>query len=188
MMSDSIPSSWGIRAKEGSDEARALDDILKQLGFEVGEPFGKDAIFRSAKIPEGWEKVAGSHAMHSDIYDNNGFARIGIFYKAAFYDRSANMRFHRRVGMTYDPRLPLEDRNERAKEGRVVYAYGKGDRMSFTILATFHSKVKEGEKFYEVGDRVEKEALAWLTEHYPDHMDPLAYWDQEFAGERYTYT
>lgn len=65
------------------------------LGFVFGDPIpeGKSApLFRQAKLPDGWRKVATDHSMWTNIVDSTGTPRVAIFYKAAFYDRAAFMR------------------------------------------------------------------------------------------------
>lgn len=61
------------------------------LGFTFGEPDPGDPLFMPATLPPGWSRKASDHAMGSSIVDTLGRERVGIFYKAAFYDRSANM-------------------------------------------------------------------------------------------------
>ena len=62
---------------------------FEALGFTFGEPV--DDIFVNATLPPGWtKKPHESHSMWSDIYDETGKKRVSIFYKAAFYDRSAH--------------------------------------------------------------------------------------------------
>jgi len=60
---------------------------------ELGVTFGKDVddIFIEAKLPPGWGKRATSHSMWSDLMNAEGQIVAHIFYKAAFYDRSAHM-------------------------------------------------------------------------------------------------
>lgn len=64
-------------------------DGLAALGFTLGEVVENDPLFRHVTLPEGWTKVGTDHAMHSKILDPLGRERVSIFYKAAFYDRSA---------------------------------------------------------------------------------------------------
>lgn len=66
-------------------------DAYEALGFRFGEP-GDDSLFLPAELPEGWTKRATGHNMWSEIVDSDGKHRVGVFYKAAFYDRSAHMR------------------------------------------------------------------------------------------------
>ena len=61
------------------------------LGFEFGEVVADDPIFRKAVLPDGWQKVGSDHSMWSYIVDEHGEQRVGVFFKAAFYDRHAHM-------------------------------------------------------------------------------------------------
>jgi hypothetical protein len=70
--------------------AEAPWDDLIALGFTKGEPVPGDDLFVNATLPAGWTKKATDHAMHTDILDERGVARVSIGYKAAFYDRWAN--------------------------------------------------------------------------------------------------
>lgn len=62
---------------------------LEKLGFVFGEDY--DELFVNVKFPEGWKKQATDHPMWSDLVDPSGKKRAAIFYKAAFYDRRADM-------------------------------------------------------------------------------------------------
>lgn len=61
------------------------------LGFTFGEPDERDPMFRPATLPPGWKREGSDRAMWSYIVDELGRKRVSIFYKAAFYDRSAHM-------------------------------------------------------------------------------------------------
>lgn len=61
------------------------------LGFTFGDPVPGDPLFREATLPNGWTRVGTDHSMHSDLRDDRGLTRVNIFYKAAFYDRRADM-------------------------------------------------------------------------------------------------
>ncbi len=50
-----------------------------------------DDLFVFAILPDGWKKQATDHDMHSELIDDKGVVRARIFYKAAFYDRSASI-------------------------------------------------------------------------------------------------
>lgn len=65
------------------------DEPYRALGFTFGEP--TDDLFREATLPEGWYREGTDHSMHSTICDADGYGRVGVFYKAAFYDRRADM-------------------------------------------------------------------------------------------------
>lgn len=72
-------------------EAGSGRRILESWGFRFGKVCGGDTLFQQAKLPEGWSKKGSDHDMWSYIVDGQGRERCGIFYKAAFYDRSAHM-------------------------------------------------------------------------------------------------
>lgn len=67
----------------------STDPEVVALGIEWGDPVDDDPIFRAAKLPQGWRLKPTDHAMWSNLEDAEGKVRAKIFYKAAFYDRSA---------------------------------------------------------------------------------------------------
>lgn len=64
---------------------------FEALGFVIGEVVQGDPIFTNVKLPAGWKKQATDHSMWSKLVDETGKERASIFYKAAFYDRSAHI-------------------------------------------------------------------------------------------------
>ena len=72
---------------DGSEDLAVL-----ALGIKFGERAAGDELFREATLPKGWTKQATDHAMWSEIVDETGKVRASVFYKAAFYDRSAFIR------------------------------------------------------------------------------------------------
>lgn len=48
-------------------------------------------MFCPATLPPGWTRKGSEHALWSHLLDEHGRRRAAIFYKAAFYDRSARM-------------------------------------------------------------------------------------------------
>jgi hypothetical protein len=75
------------------------DEAYIALGFTFGEPDRGDGIFRPATLPPGWSRKPTDHSMWSKFVDELGRERVAIFYKAAFYDRSAHM--HRETPHSY---------------------------------------------------------------------------------------
>jgi hypothetical protein len=67
------------------------DAAFLALGFTFGAPDVIDPIFRPATLPEGWTREASDHARWSYLVDRHAVQRVAVFYKAAFYDRSAWM-------------------------------------------------------------------------------------------------
>ena len=70
------------------------DPEFLRLGFTFGEPHSHDPLFRPATIPAGWQKQGTDHSMHVKIVDELGRERVSVFYKAAFYDRRADMHLN----------------------------------------------------------------------------------------------
>ena len=65
---------------------------FEALGFTLGDPDPADPLFAPVTLPDGWAREASDHDMWSYIVDQLGRRRVAIFYKAAFYDRRADMR------------------------------------------------------------------------------------------------
>ena len=70
-----------------------IDDqkALEEMGVKLGDHVEGDDMFRYAQLPAGWKKRATDHSMWSELIDNEGAVRARMFYKAAFYDRHANL-------------------------------------------------------------------------------------------------
>jgi len=51
-----------------------------------------DDLFYTVKLPTGWKITPTDHSMWSELKDDKGEVVANIFYKAAFYDRSAFIR------------------------------------------------------------------------------------------------
>lgn len=164
---------------------RCTREQLEELGIILGEPV--DDLFIQAKLPQGWKKVASDHSMWSYLHDEKGRERASIFYKAAFYDRSAHISLKRFLSYRTDPLCGWNaDRTTIAQsrwQGKVINA--NGDVLYLT-------EILECEPLYERGDSEEKRAAylewahrkdalstqccAWLNRFWTEWENPLAYW------------
>lgn len=155
------------------------DEALIAMGFEFGEPYSSDPMFRDAKLPAGWKKQASDHSMWSYIVDEQSRKRVAVFYKAAFYDRDsfyyAELRF--KVSKNYD--LPVsqerQDIQHQVKDaGAVIYE---------TEIEPFAGGEWVERKAIE--ERQHAECKAWLDENYPGHGDLVGDWalDSKSEGE-----
>lgn len=134
------------------------ETITAETGIVFGEPV--DELFVNAALPSGWAKRATDHSMHSDLLDDRGRVRADIFFKAAFYDRRADLRFRAfyTVFSNYDTdAVTITDANDKTVKDFGCAAVSAISR----------------DEFYALQDK----ATAWLTENYPDYRDPFAYWD-----------
>lgn len=80
-----------VRGDQLPTDSGGQDAAFVALGFEFGPPTPGDPLFRPAKLPAGWTRRADEHPMWSTLVDQHGRPRVSIFYKAAFYDRRADM-------------------------------------------------------------------------------------------------
>ncbi len=71
----------------GEDRLILLAFGVTFLGAIKGDP-----LFQRARLPDGWKIAPTDHSMWSNLLDSRGAKRAAIFYKAAFYDRSAHLR------------------------------------------------------------------------------------------------
>jgi hypothetical protein len=64
-------------------------DGYATVGVTVVDDSGDD-LFVKVTLPAGWSKRPTDHSMLSEVVDDLGRKRIGVFYKSAFYDRKAH--------------------------------------------------------------------------------------------------
>lgn len=86
----------------------AVKAQYEKMGIKVLKESEGDNLFFDVILPEGWEIKASEHSMWSNLIDNKGRIRANIFYKAAFYDRNANIQFLRRFNFEIHKFLPQE--------------------------------------------------------------------------------
>ena len=168
----------GIEAQEAAGQAIFVrnatlpKDCNREALTMCGVIFGKDAddLFVNVQLPDGWKKQATSHSMHSDLLDDKGRVRAAIFYKAAFYDRRANMRMYGRYNI---------DEYVSCDAAGNDIEYGKHTHFKTVITdgdTVLHVISMRKEDDYTAGDILGREARAWLDLNYPDWRNPLAYW------------
>jgi hypothetical protein len=146
-----------------------------KMGVIFGETVKDDPIWRKVTLPKGWSIKPTDHSMHSDLVDEKGRARGGIFYKAAFYDRSASIhpKYRYRCPTQYStPGEPQRWRISRVVDmatGAVLFEKPK------RIEPAAQSEYRAFSKLYQADD---EECRAWLKEKFPECEDAAAYWDQ----------
>ncbi len=149
------------------DMSRKDKQILMDCGVKFGEVVEGDPLFQYAKLPEGWTVSGTDHSMHSELLDENSNKRAGIFYKAAFYDRSASLQLTRKYGYT-------TDWNRMDEKQESVCQVKDGDTA---IFSTEPVAVTEDCPSYEANDMTDAKAKSWLNENYPGWENPAAYWN-----------
>lgn len=172
----STPGGIEAQEKRGQlEQARkqTLPILCPREEFEaLGFVFGRnvDELFVEATFPAGWKKAPTEHSMWSDIVDGKGRKRGSIFYKAAFYDRSAHAHLERRFAVSSD----YGDAHE------TVYirdACGVVERRGEPLPRPHWSDRAQARAAYEKIEAAQKEMADWLTQNYPDWESPMALWD-----------
>jgi len=173
--SDSIPAEilqpYGVEVD--------VEAELQKLGFELGEVFPSDPLFRGCSLPPGWKRAGTDHSMHSDILDEYGRPRIGVFYKAAFYDRRASMSFLHCLRRQTDYKLAEETGGKTWRE--YVEAQTKeGPKILFEVVKeTPDATGWLCDENRAARDEAAKKTEAFLTQNFPEHDNPFAYWDKD---------
>lgn len=153
-----LPLDLGQRwdkTPEGAAKARAP---WEALGFRFSDKI-VDGIFVEVAFPKGWKKVPTDHSMWSDIVDDKGRKRGSIFYKAAFYDRSAHAHL--------SCRFSVREVYEGPRVIRIEDACGEVKRE----IAGEETSALSGEAFHKAYDGNEakrRELLEWLKANYPE--------------------
>lgn len=176
-------SDWGnflVASTEGAIEeqeavgqanfvqSQSLPKECPQKELEaVGVIFGDDVddLFVSVQLPDGWSIKPTDHSMWSDLLDEQGRKRGGIFYKAAFYDRSSHMNLDKRYSIR---------RNYDLEKGSLQFQVFDCAKPIFST--NIESTVEYSDKYWEIEGKLRKSALSHLTEKYPEHEDCNAYW------------
>lgn len=151
-----------------------LHGCTKEKLESIGVVFKEDAddIFVNVILPEGWNKQPTEHSMWSDLLDEKGRKRAAIFYKAAFYDRSAHISLERRFHTGHLPEDQYEsDMSYEDRKAGKWFGFAKDCGEIIFKTDMLHNPT------YEETDVLGLRAEAWLKEQYPDFMDHLAYWD-----------
>lgn len=141
---------------------------FEKIGIVFGAPV--DDLFVSVTLPAGWKVQPTNHSMWSDLLDEQGRKRAGIFYKAAFYDRKAHMSLSRRYNVS--GYLSCDENGAQTDDDNAKHyltAITDGDKVIHVIG---HRERRN----YEAGDAHQREATVWLRENYPEWEEPTAYW------------
>ena len=153
-------------------------DELEKAGIKRLGPVDGDDLFQRAELPAGWSIKRTDHSMWSNLCDDKGRKRASIFYKAAFYDRSARLRM--------DTRFSTDSYGHDDYEKIAMSTVKDGDKVVFTSdrIEMLTKEDRYGYRDKETGvetpskrDVAQKQCEAWLAEHYPDWRSTSAYWD-----------
>ena len=154
----------------------ATREQMEALGIQFGEPI--DDLFVNVCLPEGWTKAGTEHSMHSDLLDEQGRNRAGIFYKATFYDRRADMHLVCRYRAHYQPVGGWDSPDSKTAP---VHGVVKDQEAIIWHTEPLELPTPDADRlaFYDAQDALTVKATAWLDEQFPNWRDPLAYWDEQ---------
>lgn len=172
----------GTKARLPIDGAIAEQSKYEAMGIQFDKRSDDPSeIFIGVTLPTGWQITPTEHSMWSNLTDDKSRERASIFYKAAFYDRSAHVRLNNRYSYDAQPVGGWENGSGAGSQyqgvvtdcGKVIFrtmptsaqpSYNQSDNTALT-------------EWFTKRDGKSKEAEAWLNEQFPNWKDPLAYWD-----------
>lgn len=144
-----------------------------KVGVKFGDKVEGDELFRYVELPAGWKKQSTGHSMWNNLVDEKGRIRASFFYKAAFYDRGANIHMVRRYSATY-----AQQGGDEAPVADPCFAVVKdGDKEIWRSLVAYRKETKEeaaerssqARAAMEVATTAkEKQKLSNLTDNYPE--------------------
>jgi hypothetical protein len=174
----------GLTSGRGGELDPELRKLWEALGFKIGQPVEGDPIFTNVELSEGWTIKATDHSMSSDLLDAKGRKRASVFYKAAFYDRSAFIRLNNRffIGVEYRKKTS-EDRHRRHLVIDTATNVGGDDPTLYGYADYPNGGVRLVTKWTKDLDGNRTKCLAWLNKQYPRWEDPTAYWDIELSED-----
>lgn len=161
------------------------------LGIIIGDTDPNDALFTPVTLPDGWSIAPTAHSMWNEVLDDKGRPRIPYFYKASFHDTKATIHApDRRYRVAYgEPTVCPTARTYLTRTYLVVdntiapLANGHYDPatalhcVTVDCAAIVAKTPGDNTAMWAACDVAEAEVSAWLTANYPDHANPLAYWD-----------
>lgn len=164
-----LPKDVDAQSREALEAAG-----VKFLGAVAG-----DAIFQRAQLPPGWEVKRTDRSMWTKLCDEKGRERASIFYKAAFYDRSARMSVSCRFKIDTYYNADSETIAVARVNDQGTFPFESERLDNKTELDKYGNYVREKDAYDPPSkrDQARAQCSAWLKEHYPDCDNPAAYWD-----------
>ena len=155
---------------------RISNEQLLKLGFKLGGNVEDDELFQYASLPPGWTRKETGHDMWTRIVDEKGRERFSVFYKAAFYDRSAHMSGNVRYGYRTNYDAPIATVEIRDGD-TVIQSFTKEVKNTSRDKDNNEANKELRSKYYDALTECEEHARRWLETHKPQYSDWTAYWD-----------
>jgi hypothetical protein len=159
--SDKLPTDMGGQQAE-----------FEAAGFTFGDVVEGDGLFRRATLPAGWSRQPSDHSMWSYLVDQHGRRRVGVFYKAAFYDRSAHMSLETPASYL---RTLLHDGGQPVLDDEWLTP-----AVATETLASLRHATQQ--QIDECADLLERTGNTYWTDRAKDHREALAKIDAMVAA------
>lgn len=172
------PSAVEMQERDGQMEmgqpgqlpTEGLDrELCGRIGIRIIGVVKGDELFTEVVLPEGWEVRPADDSRWTVLVDDRGRERAQMFYKAAFYDRKAHIRFERRFTAHGEPTNGY-DSDSFMTDNRVGIVRDCGNEIYRTDEVRHDDPVAGG---------LRGQAEAWLDERHSDWRDPAAYWSEQ---------
>lgn len=155
---------------------------FEQMGIVFGED--QDDLFVYVSLPDGWRKERTDHSMWSRLVDDKNRRRASIFYKAACYDRRADMQIERRFSVRVEPVCGYDEPNYREHPWHCIVkdcdevTWSSEEQLESEPIGNSDEQRKAWLAWVDKRKNLRELGRAWLEEHYPDWLNPCAYWDE----------
>ena len=141
-----------------------------KMGILFGDSL--DGVLREATLPLGWRlRPSVEHVMWTDLLDAQGRKRARIFYKAAFYDRHAELQ----PTVRYSAGIEYQGEFGKVGESHRGFVFDNATNAEVFSTKTLRREEKSDRTLLKT-DALRKETAQWISEHFPEHADPSAYW------------
>lgn len=152
---------------------------FEKMGIVFHEKVPGDPMFTKVTLPPGWRKEHTGHSMYLDLLDEQGRKRASIFYKSAFYDRSARMSACRRysVAANYGDKDYETFARAAVRDGETEIWTTERVEITEENRRGVYNRETHACEVKPIRDQMEEKAVAWLDENRPGWDSPLARWD-----------
>lgn len=159
--------------------------IWNKLGIKIIDE--QDDLFFNVELPAGWKMQSCGGSYWTNLIDAKNRERVSIFYKAAFYDRSAHAdiapRFRVSIKKEFEidwkkaRNMSQEELDELCKKAKESLIFGVVLDCNKIIFEMDHEEEKEAGAYFDQTNKFNKICKEYLIKNYPDWENPFAYWD-----------
>lgn len=149
-----------------------VDDVKKQyalMGINIIGQTKGDTLYFDAELPAGWHIKATDNIWWSEVIDNKGRKRAGVYCKEMCGTGDTFIKFFARYDF-------YANFNEQDKENMSWVVTDNATEL--VVFETEKMSTDSNERDYWVlRDKLTGQCLDFLAKNYPNHEDINAYWD-----------